>query len=393
MIRISVVSTKDVVRKSIKIIVIILLLLSVIFITKISNKYLSKTELNTKRALSYLTEEITVMGDMNDIDFSKVYPEKILNQELGFSSIAKVEENNEEHNAEIDDSDEISKTENDNESDMIQTITEEEQSNNESNEIAISEVAENQSTEVIKSSYKESYNFETQGVKIKNESKYDLNTLNLLSSNCKVNNKNVIIFHTHTCESYTQTENNKYDASGNYRTTDLSHSVARVGDVLESYLKSFDFNVIHDKTYHDYPAYNGSYGKSLKTVSALKEKNKNTEIIIDLHRDAMSDETYAPKVKIGDEYAAQIMFVIGTDGSGLEHNNWRKNLEFAIKVQKIGNEMYPGLFKPIIVRNARYNQHLSSAATIIEFGATGNTLEECEISAKYLAKVLEKAVN
>ena len=392
MIRISVVSTKDVVRKSIKIIVIILLLLSVIFITKISNKYLSKTELNTKRALSYLTEEITVMGDMNDIDFSKVYPEKILNQELGFSSIAKVEENNEEHNAEIDDSDEISKTENDNESDMIQTSTEEEQSNNESNEIAISEVAENQSTEVIKSSYKESYNFETQGVKIKNESKYDLNTLNLSSSNCKVNNKNVIIFHTHTCESYTQTENNKYDASGNYRTTDLSHSVARVGDVLESYLKSFDFNVIHDKTYHDYPAYNGSYGRSLKTVSALKEKNKNTEIIIDLHRDAMSDETYAPKVKIGDEYAAQIMFVIGTDGSGLEHNNWRKNLEFAIKVQKIGNEMYPGLFKPIIVRNARYNQHLSSAATIIEFGATGNTLEECEISAKYLAKVLEKAV-
>ena len=392
MIRISVVSTKDVVRKSIKIIVIILLLLSVIFITKISNKYLSKTELNTKRALSYLTEEITVMGDMNDIDFSKVYPEKILNQELGFSSIAKVEENNEEHNAEIDDSDEISKTENDNESDMIQTSTEEEQSNNESNEIDISEVAENQSTEVIKSSYKESYNFETQGVKIKNESKYDLNTLNLSSSNCKVNNKNVIIFHTHTCESYTQTENNKYDASGNYRTTDLSHSVARVGDVLESYLKSFDFNVIHDKTYHDYPAYNGSYGRSLKTVSALKEKNKNTEIIIDLHRDAMSDETYAPKVKIGDEYAAQIMFVIGTDGSGLEHNNWRKNLEFAIKVQKIGNEMYPGLFKPIIVRNARYNQHLSSAATIIEFGATGNTLEECEISAKYLAKVLEKAV-
>lgn len=393
MIRISVVSTKDVVRKSIKIIVIILLLLTVIFITKISNKYLSKTELNTKRALSYLTEEITVMGDMNDIDFSKVYPEKILNQELGFSSIAEVEENNEEHNAEIDDSDEISKTENDNESDMIQTSTEEEQSNNESNEIAISEVAENQSTEVIKSSYKESYNFETQGVKIKNESKYDLNTLNLSSSNCKVNNKNVIIFHTHTCESYTQTENNKYDASGNYRTTDLSHSVARVGDVLESYLKSFDFNVIHDKTYHDYPAYNGSYGRSLKTVSALKEKNKNTEIIIDLHRDAMSDETYAPKVKIGDEYAAQIMFVIGTDGSGLEHNNWRKNLEFAIKVQKIGNEMYPGLFKPIIVRNARYNQHLSSAATIIEFGATGNTLEECEISAKYLAKVLEKAVN
>lgn len=54
--------------------------------------------------------------------------------------------------------------------------------------------------------------------------------------------------------------------------------------------------------------------------------------------------------------------------------------------------MYPGLFKNIILRNARYNQHLGSDSTIIEFGATGNTLEECEISAKYLAKVLDEVV-
>lgn len=388
MIRISVVSTKDVVRKSVKIIVIILLLLSVIFITKMSNKYLSKTELSTKRALSYLTEEITVMGDMNDIDFSRVYPEKILSKELGFSAISKVEE----QKIQVDGSEVADEIKSDNKVDSVPVITEEEQSSNENNEIVVSEVDENQSTEVISSSYKQTYNFEIEGVKIKNESKYDLNALNLSSSNCKVNNKNVIIFHTHTCESYTQTESNKYDSSGNYRTIDLSHSVARVGDVLESYLNSFGFNVIHDKTYHDYPAYSGSYGRSLQTISNLLKKNQNTDIIIDLHRDAMSDETYAPKVKIGDEYAAQIMFVIGTDGSGLEHNNWRKNLEFAIKIQKIGNEMYPGLFKPIIVRNARYNQHLSSAATIIEFGATGNTLEECEVSGKYLAKVLDKAV-
>ena len=37
------------------------------------------------------------------------------------------------------------------------------------------------------------------------------------------------------------------------------------------------------------------------------------------------------------------------------------------------NELYPGLFKPILLRNARYNQHLSKAANIIEIGATGNT--------------------
>lgn len=35
-----------------------------------------------------------------------------------------------------------------------------------------------------------------------------------------------------------------------------------------------------------------------------------------------------------------------------------------------------GLFRPIIVRNSRYNQNLGDSACIIEVGATGNTLEE-----------------
>lgn len=54
-----------------------------------------------------------------------------------------------------------------------------------------------------------------------------------------------------------------------------------------------------------------------------------------------SSNEYGPKVKIGDDMCAQVMFVIGTDGSGLYHPNWRKNLSFAIKVQQKANEMYP----------------------------------------------------
>lgn len=42
------------------------------------------------------------------------------------------------------------------------------------------------------------------------------------------------------------------------------------------------------------------------------------------------------------------------------------------------------------VRNSRYNQHVSNAAFIIEVGATGNTLEECVGSMKYLANVLNE---
>ena len=51
-----------------------------------------------------------------------------------------------------------------------------------------------------------------------------------------------------------------------------------------------------------------------------------------------------------------------------------------------------GLFKPIILRNSRYNQQLGKAACIIEVGATGNTLEESICSMKYLAKVLNESI-
>lgn len=235
------------------------------------------------------------------------------------------------------------------------------------------------------------YNGEYGTVKVKNESSKEI-TADTLTPNISLENKkDVIIFHTHTCESYTPTEKFNYEMSGSYRTTDLNYSVARVGTELETQLRSYGFHVTHDKTYHDYPQYSGSYGKSLETVKNILANQPETQMVIDLHRDAVgSMPDYAPCVKIGDETAAQLMFVIGTDGGGLQHLNWQNNLKFAVKVQQKANELYPGLFRPIIVRNSRYNQHLTKAATIIEVGATGNTMEQCLTSMKYLAKVLDE---
>lgn len=235
----------------------------------------------------------------------------------------------------------------------------------------------------------ESYNVEINGVKIKNETSFEIND-SILETPLNINKENILIFHTHTCESYTPSEKYPYEQTGNFRTTDLNYSVARVGDELSNYLMGYGFNVTHDKTYHDYPAYTGSYTRSLATVQNILETNPS-DIIIDLHRDAIGSKSdYDPSVKIGDETAAQLMFVIGTNGGGLNHPNWQANLKFAIEVQQKANEMYPGLFKPMIVRNSRYNQHLGNAACIIEVGATGNTLEQCLTSMKYLAKVLDE---
>ena len=246
-------------------------------------------------------------------------------------------------------------------------------------------------TQVIENNVPNNFTNEYNGVYIKNGTDYNL-TEEILKPNVEVNNKNIMIFHTHTCESYTATEKFNYTQTGTYRTTDLNYNIARVGKELSNQLKSYNYNVIQDTTYHDYPAYSGSYERSLATVKNLLLTNKDTDVILDLHRDAIGDYSYAPTVKIGEEYAAQLMFVIGTDGGGLEHPNWQQNLKFAVKIQEKANELYPGLFKPMILRNSRYNQHLAKGASIIEVGATGNTMEQCLTSMKYLAKVISEVM-
>ncbi len=255
------------------------------------------------------------------------------------------------------------------------------------------EVQKNASTQVVtENPIPESYNKEFKGVKIKNETDFELTDAILNFDNLDINKNNILIFHTHTCESYTQSDTYKYEPTGNYRTTDLNYSVARVGDELFNYLENYGFTVKHDKTYHDYPAYTGSYSRSFSTVQSIL-KDYNSDIIIDLHRDAIgSKENYAPLVKIGEDYCAQVMFVMGTNGGGLNHPNWQLNLKFAVKIQQKANEMYPGFFKPIVLRNSRYNQNLGKAACIIEVGATGNTLDQTLCSMKYLSKVFNETL-
>lgn len=237
------------------------------------------------------------------------------------------------------------------------------------------------------------YNFEYGNVKIKNETSFELDN-NMVNPNINIENKNFILFHTHTCESYTSSQAFQYTPTGTFRTTDLNYTVARVGDELEKNLKSYGYKVIHDKNYHDYPSYNGSYTNSLETVENILNTT-SADMIFDIHRDAIGSRSdYAPCVKIGEEdICAQIMFVIGTNEGGLWHPNWTQNLKFAVKVQQKAEEMYPGLFKPIMLTKYRYNQHTGKYANIIEVGATGNTLEQCLNSMKYFAKVLNEVVN
>ena len=70
------------------------------------------------------------------------------------------------------------------------------------------------------------------------------------------------------------------------------------------------------------------------------------------------------------------MLLVGTDESGLAHDNWRQNLSLAMYLQKAVSGTHPTLMRPVMLVPQRYNQHLSPGSLILEVGSDGNTLQE-----------------
>lgn len=151
--------------------------------------------------------------------------------------------------------------------------------------------------------------------------------------------------------------------------------------------------MIHNATVHNQPSDTGAYGRSLNTATNILKSYPSIKIVLDIHRDGLGESKLRVASKINGKDTAKIMFVVGTDGTGLEHPNWRENLKLALKLQQKLNEKYPGITRPVYMSRNRYNQHLTNGSLIVEIGGDGNTINECLESAKYLAEVLNEVIN
>ncbi len=197
----------------------------------------------------------------------------------------------------------------------------------------------------------------------------------------------ILLYSTHTSESYTNSENFKFEYSSTMRSQDPNYNMLAIGRELSNNLKEKGISSIHNTTPHDYGAYTGAYSKSRITVKNAIQNMGGAGISIDVHRDAIADLTYAPRVNIRGIDVAQCMFVMGVGSDTTDNPYYEDNLKLAIKMQTIAEEIYPGLFKPMILRDSVYNQDLNKYSMLIEIGATGNTIDEAMNTTRCLANL------
>jgi len=192
----------------------------------------------------------------------------------------------------------------------------------------------------------------------------------------------VIIYHTHSSESYMP-----YKES-NYHREEVNGTVREVGDVLEAELEKKGINVIHDKTVHDRPSYNESYTKSLATIQSLVNKYPTATYIIDLHRDAAaSSATEGKYTTIEGQRVAKFSMVVGQ-----ANENYVELYDFAKKIGTRAGEMYDGFDGAIIEQNYKYNEFISNKALLLEVGNNKNTIEEANACGRYFADVLASVI-
>lgn len=125
----------------------------------------------------------------------------------------------------------------------------------------------------------------------------------------------------------------------------------------------------------------------LKDVMSSKPTVK---YFIDLHRDSVSKDIST--CTINNKSYARILFVLG-----VSNKNNETNKKIMSDIDKIADELYPGLSRGIYEKDTPdwplvYNQDLNSGIMLIEVGAKENTLDEVVNTTEALSNILKKYI-
>ncbi|MBR3755023.1 MAG: stage II sporulation protein P [Clostridia bacterium] len=201
----------------------------------------------------------------------------------------------------------------------------------------------------------------------------------------------VLIFHTHTTECYELLDRSWYAQDYITRSNSSDRNMVRVGMEIKEQLEKAGYSVIHDTEIHD-TKYTGAYAHSRKSVEKYLEQYPSIQVVLDIHRDAIEQSggvRIKPTAEILGKKAAQLMIITGCEeGKVTDFPDWEQNLTFALRLQSICEEKFPGLMRPVYFCQRKYNMDLSPNNLLVEVGSCANTLEEAAYAGRLLGSSL-----
>lgn len=222
-----------------------------------------------------------------------------------------------------------------------------------------------------------------------------LNADDLLSRSMKIEKQGdapkILIFHTHSQEAFIDS------VEGDTDTT-----IVGMGKLLAERLNALGIPTIHHPDVYD--LINGQLDRSAAYeyaeagVRPILEEHPSIEVVIDLHRDGVGEDTHLV-TEVNGKPTAQIMFFNGlsrTKDNGdiayLPNPYIQDNLAFSLQMKLAAEQMYPGFTRRIFLRGYRYSLHMRPKSLLIEAGAQTNTVEEMRNAMELLAVTLQKVI-
>ena len=195
----------------------------------------------------------------------------------------------------------------------------------------------------------------------------------------------ILIYHTHSQEAFADS------VPG-----DVNTGIVGVGECLTKILtEQYGYRVLHNTGQYDVETRDYAYSRALPAVEQILAENPSIQVIIDLHRDEVAEETKLV-TDIQGRPTARFMFFNGLsrtrktgDIDYLANENQEANLAFSFQMQLKAAEYYPGLTRRIYLKGYRYNMHLRPRTLLVELGAQNNTVEEAINACDPLAHILD----
>lgn len=200
----------------------------------------------------------------------------------------------------------------------------------------------------------------------------------------------ILIYHTHSQEGFADS------VPGDDSTTIMGVG-QHLADILE---QQYGYQVLHHTGTYDKETRDNAYSRSLPEITRILEENPQIQVVIDLHRDAVADESTHLVMDLDGRPTARFMFFNGISWtrktgsiSYLQNDNLADNLAFSFQMKLKAEEYYPGLTRKNYINGYRYNMHVRPRTLLIELGAQNNTLDEAMNACDPIAHLLDMVLS